>query len=363
MAADRDHETGLPEVAPVTVRSSAPGGVRIAFVIGAALVLLGIAVATSIAADPPASPAPDADSNDPGSVLPDDPSALAPFAPFFLADPDLEDERESQSDAAGIGRGRDITITAIDGSSVTLKTEDGWTRTIAVTADTELTKGGQAIEVGDLAVGDQVRFRQVRNDDGTYTVTHVAVVVPSIRGTVSDLSATGFKVTTRGGTVWTVTVDGSTRYQVGSADGSRSDVANGSTVVVLGTSTGEHALAATTVRVAPDQVGGTVTATTADTITIETRDGSSVTATVDAETRYLVAGVENADLGDVEVGMRIVVRGRGSDATIAADVVAAGNGRGFFRGGDLKPGRRDLPWPWRGDGDDAAAPTESPSTS
>ena len=83
----------------------------------------------------------------------------------------------------------------------------------------ELTKGGQAIEVSDLEVGDQVRFSQTRNDDGTYTVDAIAVVVPSVRGTVSDVSSTGFKVTTRDGSVWTIAINGTTKYQYGAGDG------------------------------------------------------------------------------------------------------------------------------------------------
>ena len=59
----------------------------------------------------------------------------------------------------GIARGLGgVTITAIDGSKLSLKTADGWTRTITVTTDTTITKGGQAIKVGDLDVGDKHRL-------------------------------------------------------------------------------------------------------------------------------------------------------------------------------------------------------------
>ena len=73
---------------------------------------------------------------------------------------------------------------------------DGWTRTITVTADTTITKGGQAIKVGDLDVGDTIAVRQKRNDDGTYSI--VATVRPSPKatgevtaGTASRLAANG----------------------------------------------------------------------------------------------------------------------------------------------------------------------------
>jgi hypothetical protein len=242
----------------------------------------------------------------------------------------------------GPGGFRDITVTSVSGSSVALTTSDGWTRTITVTDSVTLTKGGQTIAIGDLAVGDQVRIIQTRNDDGTVTVTGIAVVVPSARGTVSDVTSSGFKLTGRDGSVWTITVDGSTKYQFGTADGTIADVTNGEQAVVLGTSTGDNALQALTVRVAPDRVTGTVTSKTADTIVIERRDGTTATIHVDSDTTYRVGGIESADLGDVTVDMVVGASGRArADGSIDADAVGAGKGGfrdgvgpgGFGRGG------------------------------
>jgi hypothetical protein len=259
-------------------------------------------------------------------------------APFLAADPLLDGETFELDHGRLGGHGfREIKITAISGSNVTLGTDDGWSRTIAVTDAVDLTKGGQDIEVSDLAVGDQVRFRQTRNDDGTYTVNALAVVVPSVRGEVSDVSAGGFKVTARGGAVWTIAVNASTEYQFGTGAGSLADVTNGTTVVVLGTSIGDNALTALTVRVKPDRAVGTVTSKTADSITITKRNGSTVTVHVNGDTTYRVAGVENADLGDVAVDMAIGVSGRErADGSIDADAIAAGTGRGLKRGGGLR---------------------------
>jgi hypothetical protein len=274
-------------------------------------------------------------------------------APFLAADPSLtEDAVDLDHGRFGGQRFREITITAISGSNVTLGTDDGWTRTIAVTDAVDLTRGGQDIALSDLAVGDQVRFRQTRTDDGTYTVNALAVVVPSVRGTVSDVGSGGFKVTGRDGAVWTIAVNATTEYQYGTGTGSLADVTNGTTVVVQGTSTGDNALTALTVRVKPDRAVGIVTSKTADSITITKRNGSTVTVHVDADTTYRVAGVENADLGDVAVDMAIGVSGRErADGSIDADAVAAGTGRGFLRGGGrggfdgpaVEPGSFDFP--------------------
>ena len=332
-------DTATDQVA-FSSRTAGPRRRRVALIASGALVLAVGAVATSMAA----SPAPSASPATNGTVP----------APFAAAEPWLDEGVvDLEHGRFGVQGFREITISAISGSNVTLETEDGWTRTIAVTDAVDLTKGGQDIALSDLAVGDQVRFRQSRHDDGTYTVTAIAVVVPSVRGTVSDVSSTGFKVTGRDGAVWTIAVNDSTVYQYGTGAGSLADVTNGTTVVVQGTSTGDNALTALTVRVKPDRAVGTVTSKTTDSITITKRDGSTLTVHVDGDTTYRVAGVENADLGDVVVDMAIGVAGRErADGSIDADVVAAGTGRGFPRGGKggfdgpaVEPGSVDFPGP------------------
>jgi hypothetical protein len=202
-----------------------------------------------------------------------------------------------------------------------------------------------------VQVGDQVRFRQVRNGDGTYTVTAVAIVVPSIRGTASAITSSGFKVTARGGAVWTVTVNGSTAYKYGEGTGSLADVKDGEAVRVTGTITADNQMTAITVRVAGDKAAGTVTAKTAATITIRKRDGSSLTIHVDGDTTYRVRGVENATLADVAVDMRIGVSGRArADGSIDADAVGAGKLRGFGRGGGDKSDEAPAPSAGTGSG-------------
>ena len=214
--------------------------------------------------------------------------------------------------------------------------------------------------------------------DGTYAVTAIAVVVPSVAGTVSDVSAAGFKVTTRDGSVWIITTDGATTYRLGAVDGTRANVTNGSTIRVEGTSSGDNALAALGVQVVAEHTVGSVTAKTASTITITTRDGTSVAVKVDGSTTYLVAGKGPAALADVTVDMVVGVQGTAnSDGSIDATAVVAGgrrfgghdglpgmmgDGPGSRRGGFGGPGGfggHDGPG-WDGDG---TAPSATPSAS
>ena len=156
------------------------------------------------------------------------PTDRGPFAARRRAGP----RRRERPRPRRFGRGpgfRDITITAISGNE-----RD---------ARRPTTAGRRTIAITELGRADQGRpdhrrvrprgrrpgpLQQTRNDDGTYTVTALAVVVPSVRGTVSDVTSSGFKVTTRDGSVWTITVDGSTTYPVRHrATGTLADVTNG----------------------------------------------------------------------------------------------------------------------------------------
>jgi hypothetical protein len=315
--------------------TGAPGRLRVGMTIMGAGLLIIAAAATSLAASPTPS------SSTGGSTTgPNAGGGVGPFGGGL----GLFGLGRGHDDGDRMGRLglRDVSITAIDGAAVTLGTPDGWHRTITISGSVSLTKGGQAIALADLKVGDQVVFRQQRTSDGSYTVTALAVVVPSIHGTASAISPTGFKVTTRDGSVWTVTVDGSTTYSYGQGTGKPSDVKDGQPVAVAGPVTGDNAMTATSVRVAGDRAAGTVTAKTADSITIKRRDGSSLTIHVRADTTYRVAGVETATLSDITVGMALGVSGRArSDGSIDAAAIIAGQ----LRGTDRAPGGGKFgPW-------------------
>jgi hypothetical protein len=209
------------------------------------LVVIGLAAAMSVVpsaasgADPSASPAPAATGAPDSSAAPARPGPKGdrpswngfgiPFGPLGRA---------------GFGD----TITAIDGSSLSLKTDDGWTRTITVTSSTTITKAGKTIALGDLAVGDHVRFAQQRNDDGTYTVTTIVVVLPTVVGEVKSIQGDTITVTQPGGTTATIHVGSGTTYQIGGSSGSLSDIKVGSVVIAEGTQRSDGSLDAQAVR-------------------------------------------------------------------------------------------------------------------
>jgi hypothetical protein len=144
-----------------------------------------------------------------------------------------------------------ITITAISGSSISLQTADGWTRTITVDSGTTYSESGDTIALSDLAVGDEIRFEQTLEADGTYSIDAVAVIPPHVGGTVTAISGSTITVEQRDGTSATVSVTGDTTYEVSGTDGKAlSDVEVGMFLVAEGTENSDGSLTATAVRAA-----------------------------------------------------------------------------------------------------------------
>ena len=142
-----------------------------------------------------------------------------------------------------------ITITAINGSDLSLTTDDGWTRTITATSTTEITKNGATITVSDLAVGDEIRFGQTKATDGTYSITKIVVVMPSVGGEVTAKTADTITVTQRDGTTATIHVDSATTYTVqGVANATLADIAVGMHVRAEGTENSDGSLDASSVQ-------------------------------------------------------------------------------------------------------------------
>ena len=231
---------------PIAVRAGILAGSAVLVVIGA-VAAMGASPAPATGADPSTAPnskaAPNA-SKDPETLEPHDPRGpLGAFPGFGFQGGAFGGL--GGFDGFGVGG---ITITAVNGSDVSLKTDDGWTRTVTVTDTTKITKGGAAIKVGGLAAGDKVRLAQDRATDGTYSVTAIVVVLPTVAGQVSAVDGNTVTVTQPGGTKATIHVSGDTTYQVNGAKGALSDVKVGSFIAAEGTQRSDGSLDATTVH-------------------------------------------------------------------------------------------------------------------
>ena len=104
-----------------------------------------------------------------------------------------------------------VTVSSVNGSTVSLATDDGWTRDLD-TANVAITLDTDTLSAVDLAAGDQVLVVQVRNANDTYTVTGLQLILPEVTGTVSDVTAEGFSVAGMDGTTTTVRVSDATDW-------------------------------------------------------------------------------------------------------------------------------------------------------
>jgi hypothetical protein len=208
------------------------GGAALLAAVAAGLLLVG-AAGFALAASPSSAPSSD--------------GAGASAAPSSNVDASPAPKDKGLKGVRGLGRdlvrgllkpGRGIGaihITAIDGPSISLATDDGWTRTITLDSGTKITKAGETITVAALEVGDEVRFAETKAADGSFTIDRLAVVLPSVTGEVTAKSADSLTVKRFDGTSTTVHLSAVTTYTTrGKKDASLADVAVGSYVFATG---------------------------------------------------------------------------------------------------------------------------------
>ena len=335
-----------PEGAHFSARLRGPDLLRIGVVLGAFGILL-VSAALTLAASPAPAVSPSASAQPNPNNRNGGAPGVGRRSPGFFAGPGIlgwpgfRGERGFGGFAFG-----PITITSIDGSKISLKTVDGWTRTITITDSTTITRASQKISLADLKVGDTIRFQQTRQSDGSFTVESIEVVLPRVAGTVTAVNGNSFTLKSRDGTTWTIDVNGSTTYTVGSKTGAKGDVKTGAEVLVEGTQASGNNLTAAAVHIQLPRVAGEVTAKNGNTLTVKRFEGTTLKVTVSGSTTYRVRGVNSPSLADVKVGNFIVAEGtQNADGSIEASSVFAGTvgprklpGRPFAPATNASPG-------------------------
>jgi hypothetical protein len=222
-------------------RLSGPDNLRIGAVI-AAIAVLVVSAAVATGASP--STTPSGATASPGSSTAPESSAVPHDARGWLKIG--RDVVGGRFGAHGLGV---ITIASISGRELSLETDRGWRRTVSIADDVAIRKGGDAITFADLAVGDRIALREERADDGTWSVTGIAVILPSVAGQVTAKTDSTITIRRMDDTTATIHVDGDTTYVVGrDADASLADVEVGMALVARGTERADGSLDADAVR-------------------------------------------------------------------------------------------------------------------
>jgi hypothetical protein len=149
------------------------------------------------------------------------------------------------------------TITAINGSTLTLRTMAG-TETVNTSGSTTYMKDRQTITFGDLKVGDVVHVvptagaaRPATPGTGTVDASRIVVVEPMLMGRVSSVDGDTVNLVGRDGQMLTVTLTDSTKYFNGAQSADRSAITAGSRILAAGSQDSVTHLTASVVTVLP----------------------------------------------------------------------------------------------------------------
>lgn len=130
-------------------------------------------------------------------------------------------------------RGPGGVVTALSGTSLTVKNQRGTEATFELTSATTVTKDRVSAPLSALAVGDQVRITP--SAAGSAAALRVDIEQPSVMGKVTAVSGDTITVTGRDGVNETVIVSGATTYSKGGASASVADVTIGTPLFAEGT--------------------------------------------------------------------------------------------------------------------------------
>ncbi|MBU6323748.1 MAG: hypothetical protein KGI41_03840 [Patescibacteria group bacterium] len=168
---------------------------------------------------------------------------------------------------AGRGPGMGVagTVTAVNGSTITLTSRDGGTYTIDASNASFTKDAGTAITLADIKVGDTLlvggnvvtaTLTASKIHDGALPVPSADRGMPFQKratfGTVASVSGSSFTLTRRGpggAATVTVTTDANTTYKKNGQADTFADVTLGARVVVMGTRDASGNVAATSVNI------------------------------------------------------------------------------------------------------------------
>ena len=231
-------------------------------------------------------------------------------------------------------------VSDVAASGFTLTTRDGTKVAVKLTSSTTYRLGKEKADKSVVVDGMQAVATGTKAADGSLTATAISVSPSKASGTVTDATSSSLTLAAKDGTKVTVKLTSSTTYQLGRNKADASALKVGMQAVASGAKAADGTLTATSVALKASRIAGTVTATTATSITVTDRKGAKTTVKVTSATTYQVAGVTTPTLADMKVDMWFVAEGvRNDDGSFTASAVqaaAAGEHKGW---GDWKPNR------------------------
>ncbi len=244
-------------------------------------------------------------------------------------------------------RARVAQVTAVDANAFTVTTPNGKTATVQVDEQTtyRLAGGGEA-SFADIQVGRWVTGRFERTDQEGVLLARVVVILPEdfdpgkwkgarrYKGKVVEAGNDTLTIATRDGQTLTFAVTAETKFR--SRDGSVNGLADlqpNMPVIVIARQQEDGSLTALGIGAGkpgghanrPSRYMGKITAVGDNSLTIETRDGQTLTFAVTAETKFRSRDGSVNGLADLQPNMPVIVIARQQeDGSLTALGIGAG---------------------------------------
>lgn len=161
------------------------------------------------------------------------------------------------------------TISAISGNTITLKRGNVIVIQATVNDTTVYNEAGKTIKLSDLTVGEAVSIRTTTATDGTVSISAVEVVLDHVGGTISALDSGSLTLTKVDNSTVKVTLGAAVSVQDLGKTVNLSDLKTGQRVEVAGNLNTDGTLSAQVINIQHDRLGGTVTAISGNTLTVE----------------------------------------------------------------------------------------------
>lgn len=247
----------------------------------------------------------------------------------------------------GHRRGGDLTVSGVNGQSITTKDASGATVTVKVSSSTQYTRLGKTVSLSAITVGETIRVGGTRNSDGSITASRVDIEVPSYGGQVTAISGSTITIHDPRGTSHTIHTSTSTTVERADATSTVSAIAVGDQIIASGAKNSDGSLNAEQIRVQLPHVDGQIQSVSSSALTVKDWRGNTVSIHLSASTHYMTVTMgangptqSATTFSALKTGAYISAEGtKNSDGSITAAVVtilpAASNGgpHGGFGGG------------------------------
>ncbi len=209
-------------------------------------------------------------------------------------------------------------VTGVNANTVSIRSDQGFTRTIIVSPTTTYREGGSSTTLSSVAVGSRIEAQGTIDANGVSLDALNVLIDANIhretfRGVVQSFTSSSVTVLSSGGVIETFAFTTATTFKSGDVTLTAGSLAAGQHVTV----SFDSAAATTALNVSIElaKVTGTVASIAGDLITLSGGEGFSRPVLVSGQTTYVEKG-KSATLANISVGTRIRAEG-----TVAADLI------------------------------------------